>query len=419
MKLEEQDIKRLAIYFFYDEKGIVDDYVLYMLRDLLKNISELLVVCNGKLTQKSREKLESLTPKVFVREDKGFDAWAFKEGMEYYGWDKLNKFDELVLMSYSVFGPFYPLKSMFDGMNNRDVNFWGVTLYNGSNFDPSNFDRPLNIPAHIQTYFLAIRKDMLRSPEFQRYWESLPTFTDYKELIACHSAVFTKHFETKGFSWQVYVDTRDYQEGSCNPLILSPLELVKNRKCPFIDRNTFSLNYAYLLASNNGKSSSEVMEYIKEYLNYDTNMIWKNILRLQNGADLNNLLHLSYILPSNISEPIIRKGIKTALIIHLFFEDLIQYCFKYAQSMPEHSDIYISTNTEEKRQAILNVFSKLQCNKLTVNVIDNRGRDISALLVATKSFIMEYDYVCFVHTKKSSHMSAITGASWRYKCFEN
>jgi lipopolysaccharide biosynthesis protein len=419
MKLEGQGKKRLAIYFFYDREGIVDDYVIYMLRDLKKNISELLVVCNGKLTQKSREKLESLTLKIFVREDKGFDVWAYKEGMEYYGWDKLDQFDEVVLMSYTVFGPLYPLKNMFDEMNNRDVDFWGVTLYNGSNFDSSNFDRPYNIPPHIQMFFLAIRRNMLHSPEFQQYWKSLPMFNDYKETISCHVTAFTKHFENKGFKWQVYVDARDFQEGSCNPLILAPLELVKNRKCPFIERNIFSLNYAYLLASNNGESTSEVMEYIEKYLNYDTNMIWDNILRLQNAADLNNLLHLNYILPTNISEPIDRKDIKTALIIHLFFEDLIEYCFKYAQSMPKHSDIYISTNTEEKRQAILKVFNQLECNKLTVYVIDNRGRDISALLVATKSYIMDYDYVCFVHTKKSSHMSAITGASWRYKCFEN
>jgi rhamnosyltransferase len=78
MKLEGQDIKRLAIYFFYDKDGIVDDYVLYVLRDLMEDISSLMVVCNGKLTQQGREKLESITPRVLVREDKGFDVWAYK-----------------------------------------------------------------------------------------------------------------------------------------------------------------------------------------------------------------------------------------------------------------------------------------------------------------------------------------------------
>ena len=38
------DIKRLAIFFFYDDQGIVDDYIPYMLKDLKENLSEILVV---------------------------------------------------------------------------------------------------------------------------------------------------------------------------------------------------------------------------------------------------------------------------------------------------------------------------------------------------------------------------------------
>ena len=62
----KQEIKRLVVYFFYDKDGIVDDYIPYMLNDLNKSISELLVVCNGKLTSESREKLEKYTYLVEV-----------------------------------------------------------------------------------------------------------------------------------------------------------------------------------------------------------------------------------------------------------------------------------------------------------------------------------------------------------------
>lgn len=31
---------------------------------------------------------------------------------------------------------------------------------------------------------------------------------------------------------------------------------------------------------------------------------------------------------------------------------------------------------------------------------NNRGRDISALLVAGREFFTEYDYVCFIHDKR-------------------
>ena len=42
MKLDKtKPIRRIAIYFFYDKDGIVDDYIPYLLRDLVKNVEKL------------------------------------------------------------------------------------------------------------------------------------------------------------------------------------------------------------------------------------------------------------------------------------------------------------------------------------------------------------------------------------------
>ena len=90
MKFERMDeVKRLAIYFFYDKDGVVDDYIPYLLRDLNENISELLIVCNGKLTVEGSAKFKELTPHLLVRDNTGLDVWAYKAGLEYYGWEKL------------------------------------------------------------------------------------------------------------------------------------------------------------------------------------------------------------------------------------------------------------------------------------------------------------------------------------------
>ena len=66
------------------------------------------------------------------------------------------------------------------------------------------------------------------------------------------------------------------------------------------------------------------------------------------------------------------------------------------------------------------MFSKLPCRKLEVRVIQNRGRDVSSLLVGVKDVIMDYDIVCFAHDKKTAQVKPGTiGASFAYKCFEN
>ena len=68
MIIDEKKVKRLIAYFIYDKQGIVDDYIIYMLRALKEHSSEIAVVVNGKLTSESREKLNQVTPVVMVRE---------------------------------------------------------------------------------------------------------------------------------------------------------------------------------------------------------------------------------------------------------------------------------------------------------------------------------------------------------------
>lgn len=62
---------------------------------------------------------------------------------------------------------------------------------------------------------------------------------------------------------------------------------------------------------------------------------------------------------------------------------------------------------QKKEKIIEETFSVLE-NNVKVILIENRGRDVSALLVGTKDFIMDYDYVCFVHDKKVTQLSPQT-----------
>ena len=48
---------RLVIYFFFDPQGIVDDYNLVLLRDMMKNCRDLLVVSNGKLSAEGKKEI--------------------------------------------------------------------------------------------------------------------------------------------------------------------------------------------------------------------------------------------------------------------------------------------------------------------------------------------------------------------------
>ncbi len=420
MILQSKEVKRLIIYFIFDKQGIVDDYITYMLKDLKNNATEIAVVCNGMLTPESRKKLEEVTPIIMVRENKGLDVWAYKSVLDYYGWEKLCKYDEVIMMNYTIMGPIYPLKEMFEKMDAKDLDFWGITKYHEyKEGDPFGTIVYGYIPEHIQSHFIAVRSRMLRSIEFQEYWNNMQQINDYREAVGCHEAIFTRKFSEAGFLWDVYADMG---EGYNNhPILCATRQMLEEKRCPIFKRRSFFQDYTNIINDTMGESAYEAYEYIDKYTDYDVNMIWDNILRLENQADIKKNMQLNYVIDErngkDISEILGKR--KIALVLHFYFTELADYCLHYMKSLPKEADIYVTVGDEQKKKIIEETFSELP-NKVEVILIENRGRDVSALLVGTKKFIMDYDYVCFVHDKKVVQLKPETiGAGFSYKCFEN
>ena len=414
------DCKRLIIYFIYDKQGIVDDYICYMLDALKKNSSEIAIVCNGLLTDGSRQRLEPYADKLIVRDNKGFDVWAYKTVLDDYGWNKLSEYDEVIMMNFTIMGPVYPLEEMFSEMNKRDLDFWGVSMFHEyKEGDPFGTIEIGYVPDHIQSHFIAVRNDMLCSDEFKTYWKNMQPIRDYRDAVGCHEAMFTRRFSEKGFKWDVYADMGSTYND--HPILLATKEMFIEHRCPFFKRRSFMQNYDNILSDTMGQNAVETYEFLKNETDYDVDMIWQNILRLENQADIKKNMQLNYVLSEKSEEDIsnVLKSKKIALVMHLYFEDLIDYCLSYAKSMPDVADIYLTVGSENLAEVAKEKFDTLP-NKVEIIMIENRGRDVSALLVGTKDFIMDYDYVCFMHDKKVMQLKPETiGVSFSYKCFEN
>lgn len=420
MIIQENGVKRLVIYFIYDKQGIVDEYILYMLRALRENSSEIAVVVNGLLTQESKAALEQITSHILVRENQGLDVWAYKTVIDSYGWDHLVQYDEVVMMNMTIMGPIYPLEEMFTAMSARDLDFWGITMHHEYRHgDPFHTISLGYIPDHLQSHFLAIRRSMVESEAFRKYWNEMPPIAGYQDSVGKHEAVFTKHFADLGFRWDVYADMGadfDY-----NPVITGIYELITEKRCPIFKRRSFMQEYANLLHSTAGQEAMEAYRYIDEHTDYDVNLIWDNILRLENQADIKKNLHLNYILDEkrgcDISDILNRR--KIAVILHIYYDDLADYCLHYLKSLPREADIFVTTDTKEKKLYFEKTFSVLP-NQLQVLVMENRGRDVGPRMVCLQDYCMDYDYVCFLHDKKVIQQETRTsGIGFSYRCFEN
>jgi len=299
MILKDKNPKRLIIYFFYDADGLVDRYVPYMLNALKTYSSEIFVVCNGKLTDAGRNILSEITHKVLMRENKGFDVWAYKAAIDSYGWDELVKFDEVIFMNHTIMGPVFPFSEMFGKMDSEDVDFWGITKFHQVMLNPFNVEYGY-IPEHIQSHWIAVRSNMLKSPLFKSYWDERPEIKDYSDAIGKHEAIFTKYFSDKGFSWKVYADFEGAEKFTDNPVINSPIKMFELCRCPIFKRRSFFQEHECLLSQSYGEQAKEIIQYLKKNTDYDVSLIFENILRTCNLFDIKRTLNLNYVLPDSI-----------------------------------------------------------------------------------------------------------------------
>lgn len=419
MLLPESDgVNRLGIFFFYDTQGIVDDYVSELLKGFMPNLSELTIVVNGKLNEAGKAKLLKFTDKLIIRKNIGFDVWAYKTALESYGWKQLAQFDEIVMFNATIMGPVYPFSEMFSTMGNKDLDFWGITKFHKVEEDPFGRSPYDYLPEHIQSHFHAYRRSFHTSPLFKEYWDNLPPIESYLDSVGLHESLFTKHFADAGFTWDVYVNTDDLEGYSYGPITFAITDLVQNRRCPIFKRRSFFHGYGDVITQSVGNQASDLYRYLRDHTEFDVNLIWQNALRTMNLADLMKNLHLNHVLSESVETPINPEH-KVALVMHLYYMDLLDQTLGYVKSMPANSDIILTVDSTEKAEVVKQHIADLPYHT-EIRVIQNRGRDVSAFLIGGGKSLFNYDYVCFVHDKKVTQLSPQSiGDGFRYKCFEN
>ena len=419
-------MKRLGIFFFFEKNGYVDDFVTYYLADLVKNLSELVIVCNGKLSESGRAAFERFTGNIVVRENKGLDVWAYKTALDQYGWDRLAAFDEVVMTNATLMGPVRPLKEMFDAMaENPDLDFWGLTVHHGAEGNPFKGKHIFSyLPVHIQSHFIVYRKKFLQSPDLQKYWNEMPMIESYNDSVQRYEAVFTKIFADKGYKWDVYVKTDDLREFTDYPLLVCPARLLRDKKCPLFKRRSFMHPYEAYLNDTAGEPVRELYAYLRDETSYPLDLVWSNMIRTMHPFDFTRNLGLTRVIQPQLQDPDLAQRLRAArriaLAMHLYFMDMLPQSLAFAANFPPETDVFISTDTQEKKEQIEQAFAACGLHSVTVLVVENRGRDVAAFLCDLAPRLQGYDYACFMHDKKAIQTKpGSVGASFGYVCNEN
>ncbi len=296
-------MKRLLIYEFYDEDGIVDNYVGYILSQLKMLCDYIVFVTNmSNINKGYNENVKPYVDKIIYRDDKGLDVGAFQDAMcNRLGWEFIYQFEEMVMCNDTIYGPFIPMTEIFDKMDKQSVDFWG--LIDSGALQIGN----VYIPRHIIMSFIVIKTRMLISEEFRRYWEEMPKYDSYYDIVINHEVQFAKHFYELGYSWSVFSTANEYYSenpsDNCSLIYKAPLDLIEKFNFPFIKKRTFRWELDDHLRKQSNDQLIRAIKYVDNYTEYDVNLIWDNIIRTIDPERLVETLNLYNIInTSNYNE---------------------------------------------------------------------------------------------------------------------
>ena len=220
-------MKRLCIFAHWDRDEVIDDYVIYYLKALKEVCETIIFVSDCNLKQYETNKLDGITD-YFIAERHGeYDFGSYKRGF-LFAKEKGLQFEELLFVNDSCFGPFYPLKPIFDKMDKMKCDFWGMTQNRyGIKQTASGVD--FCYKPHIQSYFVLLRQSTFVT--FEDFIQTVKPEKTKEDIVINYEIGLTTFLKNKGFKSAVYINRFKHVE---NYTLAKWDKLIKKYKYPFL-----------------------------------------------------------------------------------------------------------------------------------------------------------------------------------------
>lgn len=262
MEIIDTKIKRIAILPVYDSEGVVHKYLEYYIKSLCEVISDLIIVVIGYMNNDGLRKLGKYSDKIYVKENKGYDAAAYKFVFEnYLDIEQLNQYDELILTNDTSFGPFISFGDIFDEMGKRDANFWGLKYID------------TNYISYLQSSFIVYKQ--VTFTEVYQYFKNKVYYDDdlLNVCIRFEQGLF-KYLVKRGFEFACYGVCKGYNSYKApDYCILEEQHPIMKKRC--FEKIQYShencIGALLYIRNNTSYNIDMILDYVKQkyHLEYD------------------------------------------------------------------------------------------------------------------------------------------------------
>lgn len=391
-------MKRLLLYVHFNKFSTISEHVIYQLEQMRPLFSKVVFLSNSDFSNEDYQRLvnKKLIDELIARENVGFDFAAWRDGMNFIGFDSLQEYDSVTLMNDTCFGPLWDMKEIYERFEtDEEVDFWGMT----------NFRRNQQFKEHLQSYYLSFSHRVVESPAFQEFWMAVKNYTNVQDVIDNYETQVTTNLLDAGFKYKAVFDTvQEDTAGMLHPdfSYYNPTAILKHR-VPFIKVKTIDANQHI---------TPYILNEIERTSDYPVELIVSHMSKI-NHPDFKYLLARKYLQPAQSA---FSGEKKTAVHLHVFYPDLLQEFLDAFGQFEFPYDLFITTDAEGKRSEIEAILAANQ-QHAQIFVTGNIGRDVLPML-KLKEQLQEYDYIGHFHTKKSKEADFWAGESWRKELIE-
>ena len=240
-------VRPVCFFSSYDRESIVRESVLHYLRQLeMAGFDTVFVSTSIAISESDLKKLAGYCIRIISRENRGYDFYSWKVGLEQYS--HYHKHAGLLLANDSVYGPIFDFGDIITRLENHDADIIGMT------------DNYRYYP-HLQSYFIYCKRSVVLSEEFVNFFGRISILRFKRAVIRRYEVGFTKMLGKKFRIGALYPLKNIYSqsayctlhENEVDPTLQLWAELITEFKFPFLKKS---------ILTRRGIGAQEVKEVI-------------------------------------------------------------------------------------------------------------------------------------------------------------
>ncbi len=214
--------RRVCLFAGYDPDGMIDDYVVDYLRELSR-FADVYYLADGFIHAAELLKLREVTRQAWALPHGAYDFGSYATlARDLVGWDVLDGYDEVILANDSGF-LVRSLEDVFDEMDQRPCDWWGLQMTRHDFERDSNGGRPLPIAQakaemigerfmseldhlHISSYFLVLRRPVVVDPGFRKRFDAVAPQSQKVLVIYKYEIGLSRYLMCRGFDFSTFID---------------------------------------------------------------------------------------------------------------------------------------------------------------------------------------------------------------------